>query len=505
MSYSSITLLLTLCMILRHTKTLKAVYSSTEIHPDFFAKSKQPSFKIKKNSPPNTQTTTPSNKDQLERIKTVEPYLLLSSAWQNEVARKQMVNLMFSAFMGKHKRSYKTRQEAEYRREIFKRNLKDISEHNELYAAGHAKYHMGVTGFADLTQEEFMRRFASADLVRPERKKKKDAPNALKGVKNLISKNFLGKSRTGQNHVIAIQSKGVSMISGNTNKGVYFEDLNDQATRLNGTSGKAVYFENIQVKIQKKISVLPRAGAYFMRLLSPRNESFKTPNLSAPNYPNIDWKEEGWMTPVENQGACGSCYSFASVAATEVAYMKQQGKKTGKKIFSKQEMVDCGPTTNYYLKGCRGGVLSSAYSYLDTFGIGLASDYAYSGTQNKCRRDQVKRFVTASKYTLMKTPKRDTLLDMVATNPTSLAIEVKPSYQHFTGGYVDVKGPCGFFFNHAILAVGYDTRSGNPEHMLLKNTYGLEWGEDGYMKYLMGIGKNGMCGFINDNASYPIL
>lgn len=497
---------ITFTIIFPKIKALKAVYSSTEIHPDFFAK---PKHKNKKSEERIKQLKTSHHdlkKYDEEKKKTVEPYLLLRSSWNNEIARKQMVNLMFSAFMGKHKRSYKTKQEAEYRREIFKRNLKDISEHNDLYATGHVKFHMGVTGFADLTEEEFMRRFASADLIRPERN---HINLTRKNKKNMYQSNLnglLGNNEAGKNHIIASQGNGISMISGNSGKGVYFEDQNDIATNKNGTSGKAVYFEDLKAQEKNRVrSNYSSTRDYFLKLMRKDLQSPNHNNLSAPQFPSIDWKEGGWMTPVENQGGCGACYSFASVAATEIAYMKQQGTTKGKKIFSKQEMVDCGPTTNYYLKGCRGGVLSSAYSYLDTFGIGLATDYPYSGTQNKCRKDQVKRFLTTSKYTLMKTPKRDTLLDMVATNPTSLAIEVKPSYQHFTGGYVDVKGPCGFFFNHAILAVGYDTKPKNLKYMLLKNTYGIEWGEDGYMKYLMGIGKNGMCGFINDNASYPIL
>ena len=417
-----------------------------------------------------------------------------------------MVNLMFSKFMGHHAKVYTSPREAEYRRSIFEANLKEISDHNHKYATGHSKFRMGVTRFADLTEAEFMRRFASADLGG---RKNKNSENGVRAGGDLLGGTGRRKQQ-GQKASEGVEPETSTMVGGVSGKGVYFEDLHVKKSIENGVSGKAVYFEDL--KAQTKRDLLQNANkASKPNSNKPKPHPFitadlyKQHNLSSPNYSNISWLDKGYMTPIENQAACGACYSFASVAATEVAYMLQIGKKTNKQVFSKQEMVDCGPGTNYYLKGCHGGVLSSAYSYLDTFGIGLANEYPYIASQSKCRRDSVKRFLRTSQYTLMKTPKLDTLLDMVAHNPTALAIEVKPSYQHFTGGYVDVKGPCGFFFNHAIMAVGYDVRPDELKYMLLKNTYGLEWGEDGYMKYLVGIGPSGMCGFINDNASYPIM
>lgn len=417
-----------------------------------------------------------------------------------------MVNMMFSTFMGQHARVYSSPREAEYRRSIFEVNLKEISEHNQMYATGHSKFRMGVTRFADLTEREFMRRFASADVGVGQKM------GGGKGVRR--DGNLLGgegrRGEEGERASEGVESATSVMVGGVSGKGVYFEDLHVKKSIENGVSGKAVYFEDLRADKKRDLLQSASLGSESHENTSKPHpyitaDLYKQENLSSPNYSNVSWLDNGYMTPIENQASCGACYSFASVGATEVAYMLQIGKKTSKQIFSKQEMVDCGPGTNYYLKGCHGGVLSSAYSYLDTFGIGLASDYPYTASQSKCRRDSVKRFLRTSQYTLMKTPKRDTLLNMVAHNPTALAIEVKPSYQHFTGGYVDVKGPCGFFFNHAIMAVGYDVRPVDLKYMLLKNTYGLEWGEDGYMKYLIGIGPSGMCGFINDNASYPIM
>ena len=237
---------------------------------------------------------------------------------------------------------------------------------------------------------------------------------------------------------------------------------------------------------------------------SKTNQEQKEPRVLK-SYPDeVDFREKNIIGPVEDQGKCGSCYSFATVSATEAAYcLKNTGSRSFRKL-SKQQMVDCGPEKTNYLRGCNGGVLESAYSYLREVGIAEASDYPYTGTPGKCKADNLKMFLKIRGYNVLREVNKDGILTMLSQQPISMSMQVIGYLKMYTGGIVDVKGPCGFFYNHAILSVGYDVDTEFP-YFILKNTYGDDWGMDGYMFYQMGIGAFGMCAIINDNASAPVV
>ena len=235
-----------------------------------------------------------------------------------------------------------------------------------------------------------------------------------------------------------------------------------------------------------------------------KSNPINPPNLSNTYPDEVDFREKNIIGPIEDQGKCGSCYSFATVAATESAYcLKNSGSRSFRK-FSKQQMVDCGPNKTNYLRGCNGGVLESAYSYLREVGISEASDYPYTGTPGKCKADNVKMFLKIRGYSLLREVNKDGILNMLSQQPISMSMQVMGYLKLYTGGIVDVKGPCGFFYNHAILAIGYDNDTEFP-YFILKNTYGDDWGMEGYMYYQIGIGSFGMCAIINDNASAPVV
>jgi C1A family cysteine protease len=242
-----------------------------------------------------------------------------------------------------------------------------------------------------------------------------------------------------------------------------------------------------------------------MSLLNNSKKKIKTDSTKVTLSNDVDWRRENIITKVEFQGNCGSCYSFASVGATEAAYALET--KLPPPVLSKKEMVDCGASTGLYLKGCGGGVLESAYKYLQSYGVCLASEYPYEEKVGKCMSYKYPRAVKISGYSMLDDITQDGFLSMVSKKPTSIAIEMKPRWKLYRGGIVDVKGPCGFFFNHAILAVGYNLKkeNGAPGYLILKNSYGEEWGVDGYMYYKLGIGYMGMCAIINSNNSQPII
>ena len=232
------------------------------------------------------------------------------------------------------------------------------------------------------------------------------------------------------------------------------------------------------------------------------NNIYENITVKDPIPTEVDFRDKNVVGPIEDQGECGSCYSFTSVGATESAYaLKYNGSRSFRQL-SKQQMVDCGPQTSQYLRGCNGGILESAFTYLRDKGVAESSNYPYIGKVGKCK--PIKPFLTTRGYNMLRNVNKDGILTMLAKTPVAMAMQTLPYLRHYEGGIVDIKGPCGFFYNHAILAVGYDNETEFP-YFILKNTFGDQWGDNGYMYYQIGIGSAGMCGIINDNASHPVI
>lgn len=233
----------------------------------------------------------------------------------------------------------------------------------------------------------------------------------------------------------------------------------------------------------------------------PKKSETQTHNLTYPV--KKDFRDLNIIGPIEDQGSCGACYSFSSVAATEAAYALRH-RDLPLLSLSKQEMVDCGWSTGLGLKGCSGGVLADAYKYLMNYGVCNNSDYKYTAKVGKCLSYKYDRVVKIDGFKQLSANNKDSFFSFLNNQPTSIAIQMLPTYRLYGGGFIDTKGPCGFFYNHGIMAVGYDLdNDGNGGYLILKNTYGVNWGVDGYMYFSVGIGDTGMCAFINNNDTQP--
>jgi len=228
-----------------------------------------------------------------------------------------------------------------------------------------------------------------------------------------------------------------------------------------------------------------------------------TPEALAAAPAAIDWVAQGKVTPVKNQGSCGSCWSFSATGAIEGAYLIKNGPfastKTG---LSEQQLVSCDTTD----LGCNGGWMDDAFDWTAKNG-GLCTEESYpyassTGTAPKCTTGCSVVAGTAPKsHTDVKAGDVNAMTTAVAQQPVSIAIQAnQAAFQSYTSGVIT--GRCGNRLDHGVLAVGYGTWTDGTPYWKVKNSWGTDWGMDGYV--LIEKSSADLCGVL-DAASYPTL
>ena len=214
----------------------------------------------------------------------------------------------------------------------------------------------------------------------------------------------------------------------------------------------------------------------------------------------VDWTSKDVVTPVKDQGQCGSCWSFSTTGAIEGAY----AIKTGSLIsFSEQELVDCSRT--YGNMGCNGGLMDSAFEYVMDNGICTELEVPYTASDGSCKKCQKPSAIVSSCIDV--TSKNELhLKEAVNKGPVSVAIEADASiFQLYKSGVISSE-KCGTSLDHGVLVVGYGTDTEGISYWLVKNSWGDSWGDDGYVK----IGRTdktsdaGICG-IALQPSFPVI
>lgn len=247
---------------------------------------------------------------------------------------------------------------------------------------------------------------------------------------------------------------------------------------------------------------------YSSNLQKPKRlGTIKWLNVAVPT--SVNWVDAGGVTPVKDQGQCGSCWSFSTTGALEGAYYVKNGKLVS---FSEQQLVDCDILRNGGLdQGCNGGLMDNAFKWIQkNGGLCLEADYPYfSGDtqdQGTCQKScGVYPGSDIIKYVDVAPSDDAQMMAAIAQQPVAIAIEAdQREFQLYKSGVF--AGTCGTTLDHGVLVVGYGTENGS-DFYLVKNSWGSSWGSGGYIKLARGKsynGGDGQCGMLL-SASYPVV
>ncbi|XP_075551626.1 procathepsin L-like [Dermacentor variabilis] len=232
-----------------------------------------------------------------------------------------------------------------------------------------------------------------------------------------------------------------------------------------------------------------------------RGSTFLPPaNVNYSSLPeSMDWREKGAVTPVKNQGQCGSCWAFSTTGSLE----GQHFLKTGVLVsLSEQNLVDCSETFGNH--GCEGGLMDNAFQYIKANGgIDTEKSYPYEAEDGECRFKKQNVGATDTGFVDIEQGSEDDLKKAVATvGPVSVAIDAShSSFQLYSEGVYDETECSSEQLDHGVLVVGYGVEDGK-KYWLVKNSWAESWGDNGYIK--MSRDKDNQCG-IASAASYPLV
>jgi len=255
--------------------------------------------------------------------------------------------------------------------------------------------------------------------------------------------------------------------------GIFTHNLAKIAARNAKYAGKTQhgitqFADMTQEEFQNRVLMRPPPLPTEKRVRGPTYAGLKAPT-------SFDWRNKtGVVTPVYNQGQCGSCWAFS---ATE--NIESQWALTGNKLteLAMQQIVDCDSTDS----GCGGGWPYNAYEYvMSAPGMEPLADYPYTAADGSCAYNSGEVVAKISDWTYTTTDQDEHQMAnyLAQHGPISVCVDAS-QWSLYTGG-VYTADACTTSIDHCVLAVGYNLAA-NPPYWIIRNSWGADWGLQGYM------------------------
>jgi len=215
----------------------------------------------------------------------------------------------------------------------------------------------------------------------------------------------------------------------------------------------------LMVDVPKKTRDLPVAEA-------PAN--FEAPAA-------FDWRSKNAVTPVKDQGQCGSCWAFSATETIESAWIIAGHPQV---ILAPQQLVDCDTTD----QGCNGGLPEDAFQYIETCGgQETNAEYPYTAQDGTCKFDKSKVAATVSSHQAGTSGNNEQTLqsNLASISPISIAVDAS-SWQDYSKGVMTAAECNPSQIDHAVQLVGYDSTASTP-YWIVRNSWAATWGVDGYI------------------------
>jgi C1A family cysteine protease len=217
---------------------------------------------------------------------------------------------------------------------------------------------------------------------------------------------------------------------------------------------------------------------------------------------SYDWRDHHAVTTPIKQGSCGGCFAFAAVGNLEYWYKKKTGIL---KDFSIQEALDCSKVYIYDSDGCDGGLMEDVFKTAQSVPIGLATGDSFKMRDSTCPAYISSPKIKVISYTTMSDEWNAPIEEKLAHNllsfgPIPIGIDSSnPIFDVYKSGVIK-EHQCGKDIDHAVLVVGY-----TPTYWILKNSWGPQWGENGYFRIKRGVNACGINSYSSFATSVSIL